>query len=66
MQKITYFFFKFLFVVCDLSEEEKKQIMLREDFHQFFDRASRVIERALCEDIDILVDYTGNGEEQDA
>lgn len=40
--------------------------MLREDFHQFFDRASRIIERALCEDIDILVDYTGTGEEQDA
>lgn len=52
--------------ICELSEEEKKQIMLREDFHQFFDRASRIIERALCEDIDILVDYTGTGEEQDA
>nr|XP_015927022.1 cytoplasmic dynein 1 intermediate chain 2 isoform X1 [Parasteatoda tepidariorum] len=51
--------------VRDLSEEEKKQIMLREDFHQFFDRATRIIERALCEDLDILVDYTGNIEEQD-
>lgn len=52
--------------VRELSEEEKKQIMLREDFHQFFDRASRIIERALCEDADILVDYTGTGDEQDA
>ncbi|KFM68344.1 Cytoplasmic dynein 1 intermediate chain 2, partial [Stegodyphus mimosarum] len=51
--------------VRELSEEEKKQIMLREDFHQFFDRATRIIERALYEDVDILVDYTGTGEEQD-
>lgn len=52
--------------VRELSEEEKKQIMMKEDFHQFFDRAVRVVERALCEDIDILVDYTGGGEEQDS
>ncbi|GIY07063.1 cytoplasmic dynein 1 intermediate chain 1 [Caerostris extrusa] len=51
--------------IRDLSEEEKKQIMLREDFHQFFDRASRIIERALYEDLDILIDYTGSREEQD-
>ncbi|CAL1263727.1 unnamed protein product [Larinioides sclopetarius] len=51
--------------IRDLSEEEKKQIMLREDFHQFFDRASRIIERALYEDLDILIDYTGTIEEQD-
>ncbi|XP_055931928.1 cytoplasmic dynein 1 intermediate chain 2-like isoform X2 [Argiope bruennichi] len=51
--------------IRDLSEEEKKQIMLREDFHQFFDRASRIIERALYEDLDILIDYTGTREEQD-
>ncbi|XP_054707258.1 cytoplasmic dynein 1 intermediate chain 2-like isoform X2 [Uloborus diversus] len=51
--------------VRELSEDEKKQIMLREDFHQFFDRASRIIERALYQDVDILVDYTGAGEEQD-
>ncbi|GFT27356.1 cytoplasmic dynein 1 intermediate chain 2 [Nephila pilipes] len=49
----------------ELSEEEKKQIMLREDFHQFFDRASRIIERALYEDLDILIDYTGTREEQE-
>lgn len=51
--------------IRELSEEEKKQIMLREDFHQFFDRASRIIERALYEDLDILIDYTGTREEQE-
>ncbi|GFU37652.1 cytoplasmic dynein 1 intermediate chain 2 [Trichonephila clavipes] len=51
--------------IRELSEEEKKQIMLREEFHQFFDRASRIIERALYEDLDILIDYTGTREEQE-
>lgn len=49
----------------DLSDEEKMQIMRREDFHHFLDRTSRVIERALYEDVDILVDYTGTVEDQE-
>ncbi|XP_022254644.1 cytoplasmic dynein 1 intermediate chain 2-like isoform X20 [Limulus polyphemus] len=49
----------------DLSEEEKQQIMMSEEFHSFFDKASRIVERALYEDIDICVDYTGIGEEQE-
>ncbi|KAG8195412.1 hypothetical protein JTE90_001423 [Oedothorax gibbosus] len=51
--------------VRELTEEEKKQIMLKDDFHQFCDRATRIIERALYEDLDILIDYTGSREEQE-
>lgn len=44
----------------DLSEEEKKQIMMSEEFHSFFDRTTRILERALTEEVtDIFMDYTG-------
>ncbi|XP_066993338.1 cytoplasmic dynein 1 intermediate chain isoform X3 [Anabrus simplex] len=51
--------------VRELSEEEKQMIILTEDFQRFFDRAARVMERALCESVDIYTDYTGgtDGEE---
>ena len=42
----------------ELSEEEKKAILMSEDFHKFFDRTSRIMERALFEE-DFYVDYTG-------
>lgn len=45
----------------DLTEEEKKIILMSEDFKKFLDRAVRVTERALFynEPADIYVDYTG-------
>jgi dynein intermediate chain len=43
----------------DLSDEEKQKIMMSDDFHKFFDRSSRLVERALYEDINVFVDYTG-------
>lgn len=45
----------------DLTEEEKKIILMSEDFKKFLDRAVRVTERALFynESADIYVDYTG-------
>ena len=43
----------------ELSEEEKQQIMMTEEYKKFLDRTSRVMERALTQDIDIFVDYTG-------
>ncbi|XP_076337983.1 cytoplasmic dynein 1 intermediate chain 1-like isoform X2 [Tachypleus tridentatus] len=52
-------------IKVDLSEEEKQQIMMSEEFHVFFGKASRIVERALYEDLDICVDYTGTGEEQE-
>lgn len=35
----------------ELSEEEKRKIINSDEFCQFFDRTSRVIERALAEDV---------------
>uniref|UniRef100_A0A914XDU8 Cytoplasmic dynein 1 intermediate chain 2 n=1 Tax=Plectus sambesii TaxID=2011161 RepID=A0A914XDU8_9BILA len=49
----------------DLSEEEKAQIIGTRDFQTFFDRASRVIERALTEQVDIFVDYSRDGTDKD-
>lgn len=43
----------------ELSEEEKKMIILSDEFHKFFDKTSRYVERALAEDTDIFVDYAG-------
>ena len=43
----------------ELSEEEKKQILMSEKFQKFFDYSSRIIERALAEEVDIFVDYAG-------
>nr|CAG4647794.1 EOG090X03UT [Moina brachiata]SVE92931.1 EOG090X03UT [Moina brachiata] len=48
--------------VRDLSDEEKQMILLSEDFNRFFDQSSRIIERALGEQSDIFVDYTGASE----
>lgn len=54
------------FIVRELSEEEKEEIVVSEDFHKFFDRTSRIIERALDEEIDYFIDYTGaSGEDGD-
>lgn len=34
--------------------------MMSDDFHKFFDRTTRLMERAMCEDHQSLfVDYTG-------
>lgn len=49
--------------IRELSEEEKQMIILSEDFQQFVDRAGRIMERALCESVDIYTDYSGIGEE---
>ncbi|XP_061179383.1 cytoplasmic dynein 1 intermediate chain 2-like isoform X4 [Saccostrea echinata] len=53
--------------VIELSEEEKKQIMMTEEFQSFFSKTTRVVERALDEDIDIFVDYAGgDGEDMES
>lgn len=48
-----------IFPVRELSEEEKQMIILSEDFQHFVDRAGRIMERALCESVDIYTDYSG-------
>ena len=47
----------------ELSDEERQKIMMSDDFQKFFDNSSRLVERALYEDINVFVDYTGVGED---
>ncbi|XP_068912757.1 cytoplasmic dynein 1 intermediate chain isoform X24 [Tenebrio molitor] len=50
--------------VRELSEEEKQMIILSEEFQHFVDRAGRVMERVLFENVDFYTDYSGGpGEE---
>lgn len=41
-------------------------IVLSEDFQRFVLKAGRVVERALCEQVDIYTDYIGGGDADDA
>lgn len=45
------------FFTRELSEEEKAAIYTSEDFMDFVERSSKVVERALDEDYDVLADY---------
>lgn len=40
--------------IPDLSEEEKRQILNSREFNRFFQHTTRVIERALVEDVGFL------------
>merc|ERR1719414_567958 len=44
---------------AELSEEEKQGIIMSEDFNRFFDRSTRLIERAIWEEPNVFIDYTG-------
>lgn len=44
---------------AELSEEEKQKIVLSEEFQRFFDRSTRLVDRALWEEPNLFVDYTG-------
>uniref|UniRef100_A0A8C5EIX0 Cytoplasmic dynein 1 intermediate chain 2-like n=1 Tax=Gouania willdenowi TaxID=441366 RepID=A0A8C5EIX0_GOUWI len=48
----------------ELTEEEKLQILHSEDFVTFFDHSTRIIERALCEHVDLFFDYSGRALEE--
>lgn len=41
-----------------ISEEEQLRILTSDSFHDFLSRSSKIVERALDEDYDVLVDYT--------
>ncbi|XP_065337521.1 cytoplasmic dynein 1 intermediate chain isoform X36 [Cloeon dipterum] len=45
--------------IKELSEEQKQMIILSEDFRRFIDNAGRIMERALSEQVDVCIDYTG-------
>ncbi len=52
--------------VRELTEEERRQILISDDFLRSFDRTARIIERAMSEQIDILTDYAGaDGDDED-
>lgn len=47
-----------------MSAEQRDKIVASDEFLSFFDRASRLVERALCSPADILFDYiSGSGED---
>ena len=49
----------------ELSGEQVDRIVASDDFGAFMDRASRLVERALCDSSDILFDYLrGDSEER--
>ncbi|XP_037705118.1 cytoplasmic dynein 1 intermediate chain 2 isoform X4 [Choloepus didactylus] len=43
----------------EFTEEEKQQILHSEEFLSFFDHSTRIVERALSEQINIFFDYSG-------
>ncbi|KAM6948160.1 cytoplasmic dynein 1 intermediate chain 2-like isoform 3-T3 [Aplochiton taeniatus] len=43
----------------ELTDEEKLQLLHSEDFLSFFERGSRIVERALSERVDVCFDYSG-------
>lgn len=45
-------------LMVDISEEEQRRILTSETFHDFLSRSSKIVERALDEDYDVLMDYT--------
>ncbi|KAL0961880.1 hypothetical protein UPYG_G00332810 [Umbra pygmaea] len=47
------------FLIRELTEEERQQILKSEEFLSFFDCSFRVMERALAEQADIFFDYSG-------
>lgn len=59
-----------VFVFCctatlhELTEEEKLQILHSEEFVNFFDHSTRIIERALSEHVDVFFDYSGRDLEE--
>lgn len=48
----------------ELTEEEKLQILHSEEFMEFFDHSTRIIERALSEHVDVFFDYSGRDMEE--
>lgn len=51
-------------MAMEMSSEQRDKIVASDEFLTFFDRASRLVERALTTPSDILFDYvSGSGEE---
>jgi hypothetical protein len=52
-------------ILAELSDTQVSQILGTSDFQSFFDRSSRIVERALNEHYDVAIDYTQNEEDKD-
>ncbi|CAJ0967873.1 unnamed protein product [Ranitomeya imitator] len=48
----------------ELTEEEKQQIVHTEEFISFIDHSTRIVERALSEQVNIFFDYSGRDLEE--
>ncbi|KAK9389114.1 WD40-repeat-containing domain protein [Lipomyces mesembrius] len=51
--------------IKDLLPEEKSELLRSEEFFQFIERSSKIVERALDDDYDILVDYASDLQDKD-
>ncbi|KJE89338.1 hypothetical protein CAOG_008445 [Capsaspora owczarzaki ATCC 30864] len=49
-------------IVPQLSEDDRSAIVKSDRFLQFFDRSSRLVERALNDSYDVTVDYSGGAQ----
>ena len=47
-----------ILLISVISEEEQLRILTSDSFYDFLSRSSKIVERALDEDYDVLVDYT--------
>ena len=50
---------------AELSDGQVAQILVSADFQSFFDKSSRIVERALNEHYDVAIDYTLSGHDHD-
>ena len=48
-----------------MSEEQRQHILSSQEFAYFFDKTTRLVEKAICENMDICFDYGGTGEENE-
>lgn len=55
----------FVYPVPELTMEEKQALVNRDDFVRFIDRSTRIMERAISENVDIFFDYSGADDEQE-
>ena len=51
--------------VLEMSEEQRQHILSSQDFAYFFDKTTRLVEKAICENMDICFDYGGTGEDNE-
>lgn len=49
--------------ILEISDERRQNILSSQDFSQFFDKATRLVEKAICENMDICFDYGETGED---